>query len=81
MCARRFTVISCAMHAARFRPRDSRPVFREGSNLRWAHLDDFNSRPMVKMRFFEALHLSAGTIERDWRLAKVWLARKLSPLR
>ena len=39
------------------------------------------------MRFFggmsmeetaEALHVSAGTIKRDWRLAKAWLARELS---
>ena len=38
------------------------------------------------MRFFagmsleetaEALHLSVGTIKRDWRLAKAWLAREL----
>ena len=45
---------------------------------------------VVEMRFFggmsveetaEALHLSAGTIERDWRLAKAWLARELSPTR
>ncbi len=42
---------------------------------------------MVEMRFFggmsmeetaEALHVSAGTIKRDWRLAKAWLARELS---
>jgi len=41
---------------------------------------------VVEMRFFggmsleetaEALHLSAGTIKRDWRLAKAWLAREL----
>ena len=41
----------------------------------------------VEMRFFggmsmeetaEALHVSAGTIKRDWRLAKAWLARELS---
>ena len=38
------------------------------------------------MRFFgglsveetaEALHLSAGTVMRDWQLAKSWLAREL----
>jgi RNA polymerase sigma factor (TIGR02999 family) len=42
---------------------------------------------VVEMRFFggmseeetaEALHLSIGTIKRDWRLAKAWLARTLS---
>jgi RNA polymerase sigma factor (TIGR02999 family) len=42
---------------------------------------------VVEMRFFgglsveetaEALHVSAGTITRDWRLAKAWLARELS---
>jgi RNA polymerase sigma factor (TIGR02999 family) len=41
---------------------------------------------VVEMRFFagmsveetaEALHLSAGTIKHDWRLAKAWLAREL----
>jgi RNA polymerase sigma factor (TIGR02999 family) len=41
---------------------------------------------IVEMRFFggmsveetaEALHLSVGTIKRDWRLAKAWLAREL----
>jgi RNA polymerase sigma factor (TIGR02999 family) len=41
---------------------------------------------MVEMRFFggmsveetaAALHLSVGTIKRDWRLAKAWLAREL----
>jgi RNA polymerase sigma factor (TIGR02999 family) len=42
---------------------------------------------MVEMRFFggltieetaEALHLSVGTVMRDWRVAKTWLARELS---
>ena len=41
---------------------------------------------VVEMRFFgglsveeaaEALHVSTGTIMRDWRLAKSWLAREL----
>ena len=41
---------------------------------------------VVEMRFFggmsveetaEALHLSIGTIKRDWRLARTWLAREL----
>jgi DNA-directed RNA polymerase specialized sigma24 family protein len=41
------------------------------------------------MRFFgglsveetaEALHVSTGTIMRDWRLAKSWLARELESL-
>ena len=40
---------------------------------------------VVEMRFFggmsmeetaEALHVSVGTIKRDWRLAKAWLARE-----
>ena len=44
---------------------------------------------VVEMRFFgglsveetaEALHVSAGTIMRDWRLAKSWLARELEGL-
>ena len=44
---------------------------------------------VVEMRFFggmsveetaEALHLSVGTIKRDWRLAKAWLARELESL-
>ena len=42
---------------------------------------------VVEMRFFgglsaeetaEALHVSIGTVMRDWRLAKVWLLRELS---
>ena len=42
---------------------------------------------VVEMRFFgglsvegtaEALKVSVGTVLRDWRLAKAWLARKLS---
>jgi RNA polymerase sigma factor (TIGR02999 family) len=45
---------------------------------------------VVEMRFFagmsleetaEALHLSVGTIKRDWRLAKAWLARELGDSR
>lgn len=45
---------------------------------------------VVEMRFFgglsveetaEALHVSTGTILRDWRLAKSWLARELEGLR
>jgi RNA polymerase sigma factor (TIGR02999 family) len=41
---------------------------------------------VVEMRFFggmsldetaEALHLSIGTVKRDWRLARAWLAREL----
>ena len=51
-------------------------------------LEAFDPRKcrVVEMRFFgglsveetaEALHLSAGTIMRDWRLAKAWLAREL----
>ena len=42
---------------------------------------------VVEMRYFagmsleetaEALHLSVGTIKRDWRLARAWLARELA---
>jgi RNA polymerase sigma factor (TIGR02999 family) len=42
---------------------------------------------VVELRFFgglsveetaEALHMSVGTIKRDWRLAKAWLARELA---
>jgi RNA polymerase sigma factor (sigma-70 family) len=42
---------------------------------------------VVEMRFFggltvdetaEALHVSAGTVRRDWRLAKAWLLTELS---
>ena len=45
---------------------------------------------VVEMRFFggmsleetaEALHLSVGTVKRDWRLAKAWLARELGDSR
>ena len=45
---------------------------------------------VVEMRFFggmseeetaAALHLSVGTIKRDWRLAKAWLARELGGAR
>ena len=45
---------------------------------------------VVEMRFFggmsveetaAALDLSVGTVKRDWRLAKAWLARELSDSR
>jgi RNA polymerase sigma factor (TIGR02999 family) len=45
---------------------------------------------VVEMRFFgglsveetaEALRVSTGTVMRDWRLAKSWLARELESLR
>jgi RNA polymerase sigma factor (TIGR02999 family) len=45
---------------------------------------------VVEMRFFgglsveetaEALHVSTGTIMRDWRMAKSWLARELEGFR
>jgi RNA polymerase sigma factor (TIGR02999 family) len=45
---------------------------------------------VVEMRFFgglsveetaDALHVSTGTIMRDWRMAKSWLARELEGLR
>jgi RNA polymerase sigma factor (TIGR02999 family) len=48
---------------------------------------DLRKSQVVEMRFFgglsveetaEALHVSADTVMRDWRLAKVWLARELS---
>jgi RNA polymerase sigma-70 factor (ECF subfamily) len=51
-----------------------------------AALDSRRSQ-VVEMRFFgglsvketaEALHVSADTVMRDWRLAKVWLLRELS---
>jgi RNA polymerase sigma-70 factor (ECF subfamily) len=50
-----------------------------------AALDDRRSR-VVEMRFFgglsveetaEVLHVSADTVKRDWRLAKLWLLREL----
>ena len=48
---------------------------------------DLRKGQVVEMRFFgglsaeetaEALHVSVGTVLRDWRLAKVWLLRELS---
>ncbi|MEP7308534.1 MAG: sigma-70 family RNA polymerase sigma factor [Acidobacteriota bacterium] len=48
---------------------------------------DARKGQVVEMRFFgglsvdetaEALHVSADTVMRDWRLAKVWLLRELS---
>ncbi len=47
---------------------------------------DLRKCQVVEMRFFagmsleetaEVLHLSVGTIKRDWRLARAWLAREL----
>ena len=47
---------------------------------------DGRKEQVVEMRFFgglsieetaEALHVSTGTVMRDWRLAKVWLLREL----
>ena len=47
---------------------------------------DLRKSQVVEMRFFgglsveetaEALHVSADTVMRDWRLAKVWLVREL----
>jgi len=47
---------------------------------------DLRKSQIVEMRFFgglsveetaEALHVSADTVMRDWRLAKVWLVREL----
>ncbi len=54
-------------------------------------LDEIDPRKcrMVEMRFFgglsveetaDALHVSTGTVMRDWRLAKAWLARELKGL-
>ena len=49
-------------------------------------LMDPRKAQVVEMRFFgglsaeetaEALHVSVGTVLRDWRLAKVWLLREL----
>ena len=48
---------------------------------------DLRKSQVVEMRFFgglsveetaAALHVSADTVMRDWRLAKVWLVRELS---
>jgi RNA polymerase sigma factor (TIGR02999 family) len=48
---------------------------------------DLRKSQVVEMRFFaglsveetaEALHVSADTVMRDWRLARVWLLRELS---
>jgi RNA polymerase sigma factor (TIGR02999 family) len=48
---------------------------------------DLRKSQVVEMRFFgglsveetaEALHVSADTVMRDWRMAKVWLVRELS---
>ena len=48
---------------------------------------DVRKSQVVEMRFFaglsveetaEALHVSADTVMRDWRLARVWLLRELS---
>jgi RNA polymerase sigma factor (TIGR02999 family) len=50
-----------------------------------AAVDDRKSR-MIELRFFgglsveetaEVLHVSADTVKRDWRLAKLWLLREL----
>ena len=47
---------------------------------------DARKEQVVEMRFFggltveetaEALHVSTGTVMRDWRIAKVWLLREL----
>jgi RNA polymerase sigma factor (TIGR02999 family) len=48
---------------------------------------DLRKSQVVEMRFFgglsveetaAALHVSADTVMRDWRLAKVWLVRELN---
>ena len=48
---------------------------------------DHRKSEVVEMRFFgglsvketaEALHISAETVQRDWRMAKAWLLRELS---
>jgi len=48
---------------------------------------DLRKSQVVEMRFFgglsveetaEALHVSADTVMRDWRMAKAWLVRELS---
>jgi len=50
-----------------------------------AAVDDRKSR-VIELRFFgglsveetaEVLHVSADTVKRDWRLAKLWLLREL----
>jgi RNA polymerase sigma-70 factor (ECF subfamily) len=52
-----------------------------------ADVDERKSR-VVEMRFFgglsveetaEALHVSPETVMRDWKVAKAWLARELTP--
>ena len=54
-------------------------------------LDELDGRKcrVVEMRFFgglsieetaDALHVSTGTVMRDWRIAKAWLARELKGL-
>jgi DNA-directed RNA polymerase specialized sigma24 family protein len=51
---------------------------------------DARKARVVELRFFgglsteetaDVLHVSAGTVERDWRLAKLWLLRKLQGTR
>ena len=54
-------------------------------------LDELDPRKckVVEIRFFgglsvdetaDALHVSTGTVSRDWRIAKAWLARELKGL-
>jgi DNA-directed RNA polymerase specialized sigma24 family protein len=47
---------------------------------------DLRKSRMIELRFFgglsvdetaEVLHVSADTVKRDWRLAKLWLLREL----
>ena len=54
-----------------------------------AMVDERKSR-VIELRFFgglsveetaEVLHVSADTVGRDWRLAKMWLLRKLEGTR
>ena len=61
--------------------------FRPGVAVRRILVDsDLRKNHVVELRFFgglsvvetaEALHVSADTVMRDWRLAKVWLVREL----
>lgn len=50
-------------------------------------LVDSRKSQVVELRFFgglsvqetaEALHVSSGTVMRDWQVAKVWLSRELA---
>jgi len=65
---------------------DTDLVALDGALQRLALIDERKSR-VVELRFFgglevketaQVLKVSAETVMRDWRLAKVWLLRELS---